>query len=159
MALLLGSNIKVGHSRLVRSPLDALLLQHLLEVVGRELGAAVGLDALDGKRHLVQNVLRELRCIGCGSPQIDLHHLEPGTIVDGDVLKESRCDLHRVHLNLFTRHFLLVSIDPPAARGTPERRNLVALQHFMGRRRREVSIMKTLQLVLDSTRTDHPLLP
>src|SRR3954454_24500806 len=79
--------------------LDAPVLQALLDPVGEELPAAVGLDALHREGHAGAHPLEEVERAGGIPVRIDAQHLPAGAVVDRGVLVEDGGDLAGVELD------------------------------------------------------------
>jgi hypothetical protein len=78
--------VEVRRARPDRAELDAPFAQPVLDVVGEELLAAVGLDPLDGERHLLDDALEEVERAPGVLAGVRGEHLEVGAVVDGGVL-------------------------------------------------------------------------
>src|SRR3712207_9202371 len=89
----------MGRTRPVGSELDLLLAEIVLDLVGEELPAAVGLHPLHREGHLLEHVLEEVAGAGGGPARIEAHHLPAGGVVDGGVLIEAALDLAGIHLH------------------------------------------------------------
>jgi hypothetical protein len=73
--------------------LDVLLAQIVLDLVGEELPAAVGLHALHREGHLLEHVLEEVAGVGGGPARVEAQDLPARAVVDGGVLVEAGADL------------------------------------------------------------------
>src|SRR5687768_3828861 len=86
-------------TRTVWAELDSPLAQLVLDLIGEELLATIGLEALDGEWHLGGHAREEVAGVGGGPAGIEAEDLEAGTIVDGRVLVEAGPDLAGIHLH------------------------------------------------------------
>src|SRR5918994_573964 len=67
--------VEVWRAGPVRAELDVLLPEIVLDPVGEELPAAVGLHALHREGHLLEDVLEEVAGVGRGPARVEAHHL------------------------------------------------------------------------------------
>src|SRR6478735_7146563 len=95
--------VQVGRAWSVGPELDAPVTQAALDLVGEELTAAVGLDALHREGHAGAHALKEVERVAGTFVRIDAQHLPAGAVVDGGVLVEARCDLAGVELDAVAR--------------------------------------------------------
>jgi hypothetical protein len=65
---------------------------------------AVGLDALNGKGHLLPHAFEEVDSVGGGAAGIEADNLEARAVVDGDVLVELRRNLTDIDLDTIARN-------------------------------------------------------
>jgi hypothetical protein len=91
--------VQVRRAGPVGPELDVPLAELVLDLVGEELLAAVGLHPLHGERHLGHDVLEEVAGVGGGAARVETHDLPAGTIIDRGVLVETGPDLAGVHLH------------------------------------------------------------
>lgn len=95
--------------------LDPPGLQLLLDRVGEELLTAIGLNALDRERHLLDDLFEKCQCAGRGPAGKETQHLEARAVVDGGVLIEAGADLADIDLDAVARDGTTVALDalPP----------------------------------------------
>jgi hypothetical protein len=79
------------------SKFDALAHQTPLHRFGEELAAPVGLDTLDWKWHFLDDTIEKKQRISGVSARVNGQNAETRAVVDGSVLIDASCDLHRVH--------------------------------------------------------------
>src|SRR5215217_7793731 len=88
-----------------------------LTMPGEELAPAIGLDALDRERHLLNEALQKIEGVGARGAAVDAEHLVAAAIVDRRVLVDARPDLTDVHLDAIAWDGTAVaacSLAPPA---------------------------------------------
>jgi len=118
-----------------RSELDRELHEALLHLLGKELPAAIRLNPLDRKRHLLDHTVEKLEGVRRGSSGIRSEYTESAAIVDSGVLVEPRSDLAGVHLDPITGDWPIIPNDDFSVRErTLERPYIVPVKNRMQRR-------------------------
>ena len=147
----------MGRARLDRSPLNVVLTQSVLKRIAGKLSATIGLDALDGERHLPPQVIEEPDGVLGGASRIDLDHHQACAVVDGGVLDATRGDLACVDLDPLARHLFLIALGLPPPALALQTVHAQALQGLVDGRERQMAVMVTLQLDLDVPRSQPSL--
>jgi hypothetical protein len=95
--------VEMGRSRCNWPEFDSPIHEALLNGFGKELATAVGLDALDRERHLLDDVIEKIESAHRRSSAIKAQDLVAAAIVDRSVLIDSGPDLADIHLDALPR--------------------------------------------------------
>ena len=91
--------IEVRRSRRQGTEFDRPFHHPALDIFSKELESAIGLDALDRKRHLLYDAPKKGQRALCVSPWINAKNLVAAAIIDRRILKNSGRDFADVHLH------------------------------------------------------------
>src|SRR5215218_8129734 len=95
--------VQVRRAGTVRAELDPAVPEPVLDLVGEELLAAVGLHPLHRERHLGGHAVEERQGVASRPAREDAEDLEARAVVDGGVLVEAGADLAGVHPHTVAR--------------------------------------------------------
>lgn len=134
--------------------LDAHREQRVADLIGSELGAVVSLEALNGERDLIKDLLQEIEDIGCGAPRIERRDEVARAVVDEGVLVQARGELHGVHLHPLVGQGRAIAERRLRALGRAQRRRFVALEDSVDGLQSKVTALLPAQLLLDAPRAN-----
>lgn len=135
-------------ARADRPELDPPVAQLVLHLVGEELLSAIGLNALNGKRHGRAQLPQKGNRVGGSLAREDAGDLPAGAIVDCSVLIDAGGNLADIDLNAIAGHRPTVSLAALAAQAGPLQQVLaVPNQNLVDGVEREPQAMLADQLV------------
>lgn len=121
-----------------------------MHLLGEEFQPAIGRDALDWKRRLLDHAIERGERVGGGPPTINAEDLVAAAIVYCRILVDAWRDLADVHLNLVAGKRATVTpnfLQPPAR--PLENLNPMAHEHAMDRIKRKRQIVMPDQLIAE----------
>lgn len=146
--------VEVRRSRWDRPLFYAQRQQAVTDFVGQKLRPIVGLQALDGKRCVLEDVVEKEYGIGRCASRAKNGEQKTSAVIHKGVLVEAWSEFEGVHLRTLTRQMHAIALgNHRTLRSTHGRRGM-AREYLMDGLQREEALISASQLVLDPARAE-----